>query len=267
MRGRWLWSRCRTAHSADAAARAARRRTRRWWRRRARCCACTRSASACACSATARGARPRSRRCAACARATTRRAQTPQGPGGTGACSPRQGHGFGVAVQPSSPVHASGVDHEPETLDQLGGPEVALFHRQVPAQGPLHLDHRECVEQRTCQVMLCQEQVIQVNKTLLLAQRSLAGALFHTLTVVKVYGALGWHLSVEKCHLWPTQLVEVSGSWSAPNACEREVERRPASDRLLTAPHALCRHCCIGMGARPPAHKQESYCGQSWRMH
>ncbi len=110
-------SRCRTAHGADAAARAARRRTRRWWRRRARCCACTRSASACACSATARGARPRARRCAACARATTRRAQTLQGPGGTGACSPRQGHGFGVAVQPSSPVHASGVDHEPETLD------------------------------------------------------------------------------------------------------------------------------------------------------
>ena len=136
----WFEILCWTARAADTAARGARRRTRRWWRRRARCCACTRSASACACSATARGARRKARRCAACARATTRRAQALRGQRGTGACSPRQGSGVGVAVQPSSPGH--------------------------------------------------------------------------------------------------------------------EAERRPAGQRLWTARHALCGPCCIGFGARPPAHEQ-----------
>jgi len=42
------------------------------------------------------------------------------------------------------------------------------------------------VEQRTCQGTLCQEQSIIHLDDLLLAQHYLAGALFHTLTVVKV---------------------------------------------------------------------------------
>ena len=46
---------------------------------------------------------------------------------------------------------------------------------------------------------------------LFVASESLSCALLHTLTVVLVYVALGWRLSVAKCHLWPTQLVKFLG--------------------------------------------------------
>ena len=46
---------------------------------------------------------------------------------------------------------------------------------------------------------------------LFVAQRSLSCALYHTLTVLQVYRALGWHLSVAKCQLWPTQCLRFLG--------------------------------------------------------
>jgi len=46
---------------------------------------------------------------------------------------------------------------------------------------------------------------------LFLAQRSRGRALFHTLSAVKLHGALGWHLASARCRMWPTQEVQLLG--------------------------------------------------------
>jgi hypothetical protein len=46
---------------------------------------------------------------------------------------------------------------------------------------------------------------------LFLAHRSLGRALFHTLSAVKLCGALGWHLASARCRMWPTQEAQLLG--------------------------------------------------------